>query len=456
MPVGPRRAGCWIGRQVRDRCRVSAGCWTLVAMLGCTLTPVCGGDAPQGGDEIKLRRGGAFQAEVIRTPEQNGGRYELRLENGAVIEIDQREVDSVVAPQSVESDYQAELKRHDLTTADGHMAMAEWCQVNRLRIQKVKHLRKVIEIDPEHEHARRLLGYTRHIVSGKWVLRDEYFQSIGYVRDGAAMRLPVAQQVEEQERAHREAVNEWKGKIPRWIKLLENERRFAEARTELESIDDVKAIPVLVDAYQRLSGSKRPVEYHRDVKSLLIGIVSQFDILSARLFLVELALNEPDDVLREEAARILKQKHATWTADYLISRLKRIPPSADGMIHDREAIAVRDFISRAATMLESLETDVSEAILPLINLIYINRVLVPVAAPQRGGLGGASFGSDGSIGMSQGSPKPQPRPVNIRIEPARVALIKLTDQRFDYDKQAWLDWYLSQTLPAKIDLRRLD
>lgn len=408
------------------------------------------------GDEIKLRRGGSFEATVVKSPEDNNGNYEFRLSNGAVIQVAKREVDSIVSPQSTEANYQAELSNHDLSTVEGHLEMVEWCQKQNLRIQKVKHLRRVVEIDPDNEQARRLLGYTRHIVTGKWVLRDEYYQSIGYVRDGTTMRLPQAQKVEQEEKNHKAAVIEWKGKIPRLITLLRNQRKFAEAKEELESIDDVKAIPVLVDTYEKLSRKKQISDFDRQVKSMLMGILAKFDILSAKLFLVNVALNEPDDVMQEDAKQILQKKHAKWTAEYLISRLNRIPPTSTGLIPDREAIAIRNFIGRAATILQELNTDTDEAILPLINLISINRVLLPLAQPKKGGLGGASFDSNGGVGMSQGSKKPEPRPVTIRIEPARVALIKMTEQRFDYDKKSWLNWYLSNTLPTKIDLRRLD
>ena len=34
------------------------------------------------------------------------------------------------------------------------------------------------------------------------------------------------------------------------------------------------------------------------------------------------------------------------------------------------------------------------------------------------------------------------------------ALVKLTDNDFDYNQQRWLDWYLSQTTPPNLDLRR--
>lgn len=407
-------------------------------------------------DEIKLRRGGSLKGIIQKTPEENGGYYEILLETGGLLKLLKNEVDSVVAPQSSTESYQAELKKHDLSSVEGHLNLAKWCQENKLRVQKTKHLRKVIELDPDQSAARRLLGYTRHLHTGKWVLRDEYYQSIGYVGNGTTMRLPAALLVESEQKKHRDAVIQWKGKIPRLITLLKNPRKFAEAKSELEEIEDVKSIAVLIDIYTKTGKKKQFSQFDRETRSLLMSIIAKFEILSAKAFLVNVALYEMDDVLQDEALRVLKSKHAPWTAEYLIARLNRIPPALTTMIHDRQAAEQLEFIGRAAAILQELETDVSEAILPLINLVYINRVLVPVAQPKRGGLGGATFSKNGGVGLNQGSEKPKPRAVQIEVELARIALVKLTEQRLGYNKGAWLDWYLSKSIPPRVDLRRLD
>lgn len=427
-------------------------CWGLVALLAISIGNV--GDSFA--DEIRLIRGGSYKGQVIKEPSENNGFYEFKLENGGILKIAKNEVDKVARPQSSNASYREELAKHDVSTAEGNLAIAEWCQKNDLRVLREKHLRKVVEIDPNNTKARRHLGYTRHVLTGKWVVRDEYFHSIGYVGRGTTMRLPAAVIVEAENKKHRDAVIQWKGKIPRLIKLLKNPRRFAEAKTELEEIDDVKAIPVLIDIYSKTGKRGSAVEFDRDVKSLLMSIVAKMDILSAKSFLVQVAMFERDDVLQDEAAQILKKKYPQWTADYLIARLNSIPATIHSMTDERAVVRDRDFIARAAVILRELEADTSESILPLINLISINRILPPAASPKKGGLGGASFGKDGSVAMNQGGEKPKARPVNIRIEQARVALIGMTEQRFDYNKAAWLSWYLNRTLPQVIDLRRMD
>ncbi|MEC9093059.1 MAG: hypothetical protein VX438_10165 [Planctomycetota bacterium] len=407
-------------------------------------------------DEIKLRRGGVIHGTVQKTPDSNNGFYQILLDGGGLLKLAAKEVDSVVAPQASQADYQAEAAAHDLETVQGHLDLAEWCLEKKLRIQRSKHLRKVIQLEPNHESARRLLGYTRHLRTGKWVLRDEYYQSIGYVGSGTTMRLPAGLLVESEQKKHREALNQWKTQVPRLITFLKNPRKSEQARADLQAIDDLKAIEVLVDTYQKLGQRSVSTAFDRDLRSLVMNVIAKFDILSAKSFLLNVGLFERDDVLQDEALQILKAKHAVWATEYLVARLNRIPPVLKSLVNDATAIEHRDFISRAAIVLGQLETDASEAILPLINLVYINRVLVPLAPAKRGGLGGATFSKNGGVGMNQGSEKPVPRPVRIEIEAARIALVQLTEQRLGYNKTAWLDWYLSRTIPPRVDLRRLD
>ena len=449
-PVNPARS-----QSLRGQCH-SFLHWFLLAgpFLLATFSTAIQGDVRA--DVIELRRGGSHEGKILRQPEENGGFYEIELANGGILRIDKREVERVVQPQSSVSVYQSELANHDLATVAGQMEMVKWCQEQRLRVQKAKHLRKIIEIDPDHEAARRLLGYTRHIVTGKWVVREEYYQSIGYVGQGASMRLPAGLLVDNEKKKHAEAVRDWNVRINRLLTLLKNQRKFAEAKAELEGIEDPKAIPVLISNYQKIGKRGTLSDFDREVKSMILNLVGRFDILSARSFLVEVALFEPNDVLQDEAERLVKSGFAEWAAEYLVARLKRIRPTIVEMVPDAMAVRDRDFVARAAVILKGLETDTSEAVLPLINLVVLERLLPPLKPQKKGGLGGASFGKDGGVAMNQGSEKPKPRPIRIDMVTVQTVLTGMTEQRFGNDKNSWLQWYLSRTLPGTVDLRRLD
>lgn len=51
--------------------------------------------------------------------------------------------------------------------AEAHYKLAMWCKENRLTREKLRELKKVIEIDPDHAKARAALKYLK--IDGKWV-----------------------------------------------------------------------------------------------------------------------------------------------------------------------------------------------------------------------------------------------------------------------------------------------
>nr|ABX10703.1 hypothetical protein 8FN_25 [uncultured planctomycete 8FN] len=416
------------------------------------------GDIPTAvdADEIRLRRGGSYQGTILKMPEETGGFYEFKLANGGLIRLAKSEVDSISEPQSSLVEYQEALTKVDLETVKGQLLIADWCRDNRLRIQREFHLRKIIALDPDHQLARRLLGYEQDKRTGKWVLLTEYFQSIGYIRNGTSMQLPLAKVVETEKKTHDDAVRKWQSDIQVWLRLLNNQKRYAEVRQKLEDIDDVKTVPILIQKYNQLGARGKLSDNDRELKSFLMMIIAKFDVLSARTFLANEALFQPNDVLQDEAEQYASDLYGVWLAKYLITRLNRISPAERLEKRDQTVALEAKMINRAATILKNLEVDVSDAILPLINLLYIDRVLPAITTGKKGNLGGATFDKNGGVGMQQGAPKPKKRPVRIENEQVKVTLLILTEQRFEYSKLDWLNWYLSKTLPPSIDLRRTE
>ena len=70
-----------------------------------------------------------------------------------------------------------------------------------------------------------------------------------------------------------------------------------------------------------------------------------------------------------------------------------------------------------------------------------------------GGRGNGNINA-GTGGLSVGRTKPKKVDEIRNNKEVLSALVKLTDNDFDYNQQRWLDWYLSQTTPPNLDLRR--
>ncbi|MBI1850025.1 MAG: CAP domain-containing protein [Planctomycetes bacterium] len=67
--------------------------------------------------------------------------------------------------------YAERLKKIKDGDAAAYFSLAQWCRTHKLDDESKAELQKVIEIDPEHEAARRQLGFTK--VDGAWVTREE-------------------------------------------------------------------------------------------------------------------------------------------------------------------------------------------------------------------------------------------------------------------------------------------
>lgn len=68
-------------------------------------------------------------------------------------------------------------------TADGHLALADWCASHRLPAQETAHLNRVLQLAPDQVAVRQRLGYQR--VSGTWVRGQDLWQGLQLNRQTA-------------------------------------------------------------------------------------------------------------------------------------------------------------------------------------------------------------------------------------------------------------------------------
>lgn len=57
-------------------------------------------------------------------------------------------------------------------TADGQFKLGQWCDRKKLKEEAIRHYERAIEIDPDHEGARKALGYRR--ILGRWLRQVDY------------------------------------------------------------------------------------------------------------------------------------------------------------------------------------------------------------------------------------------------------------------------------------------
>lgn len=151
--------------------------------------------------------------------------------NAGFVEKDRQWVKMEVVVKLTEKDrrwlrYQSRRAKAPDTVA-GQMELADWCAAQKMRDQERSHLTRVIEIEPDHQLARRRLGFLR--VDNQWISRDELQRQ----RDEAAQAA--------------KDLNRWR---PRVVKIRDGlldrstkRREFAIA--QLREMDTKASIPAL-------------------------------------------------------------------------------------------------------------------------------------------------------------------------------------------------------------------
>jgi len=135
-------------------------------------------------DTVTLHGGGRIVGQIINSPEgQTDETVTIQTEDQAIISIPKSEVKEIISLSEVQAEYQR-LRQQTPDTVEGHWKLAEWCRDHNLSKEREVHLRRIIELDPEHQRARALLGYQK--VGDQWKTRDEIMKSMGmsFIRGG--------------------------------------------------------------------------------------------------------------------------------------------------------------------------------------------------------------------------------------------------------------------------------
>ncbi|MDQ7778146.1 MAG: hypothetical protein RDV41_00350 [Planctomycetota bacterium] len=126
-------------------------------------------------DILHLDGGGKVEGVVT----DKGTHYEVltttgtsTIQKGQVLMIERKE--SVIEKYRTAA---AEVKKDD---AEGHFGLAMICKEGKWASKMREELQKVIEINPDHEGARKELGFEKY--EGKWMTHDEVMAAKGFLK----------------------------------------------------------------------------------------------------------------------------------------------------------------------------------------------------------------------------------------------------------------------------------
>ena len=161
---------------------------------------------PAFADVLELKSGGRIDGILLNPDESPRTKYVMRLETGGEITFAVRDVESHLPLSEALRRYRSNLAKMP-ATAEANWTLAEWCKDKGLRTERQLHLEATVQLDSDHENARRALGYTR--LRGEWRKREDFMRERGFVIHEGRWRLPQDVELDKQRRENELASKRW-------------------------------------------------------------------------------------------------------------------------------------------------------------------------------------------------------------------------------------------------------
>lgn len=384
--------------------------------LGCAALLVTGLVRTAPAEVFVLANGGRVVGELLNPEEPLRQTYVIRTSQGVELTLDRAQVKQVQRSRPDEQEYEKLAPRYTDTVA-GQWALAEWCGEHKLRAQREVHLRRVIELDPNHVDARRALGYAKY--GNQWKTLEEAKTERGLILDRGEWILPQEKQAREEKREVEAAERAWVPKLRRMIAAAND----SDSRDALATISDPVAVVALGDAMKR--------ESRDEVRILLVQSLGRIGNAGAIRILADCAMEDQVAEVRHECLQQLKRNPAASSGDHFVGFLR----NKDNAVVNRAGEALK-YVGGPS------------AISPLINaLVTTHKRIVMPPKPN------ASFDNRGGTNLSAGG---GPVEVKYQVENRAVleALVALTGVNFGFDEKAWSRWHAAHRREGNTNTRR--
>jgi len=395
-----------------------AGLMALVVLS----TPWCGVAL---GDVFLLTGGGRVVGELLNPDETPRETYAVKTESGGQITLLRSQVNEWLRPRPAVVEYEKIRPRHP-DTVEGQWALAEWCREHTLLAEREVHLERILELDPDHEKARRALGYFKR--NGKWTTEEDVRKRDGFVRRGGRWVLPQEVEIEQERKEVKVARGEWMKKLSQWRDWIGTNRTML-AYQNIQKIDDPFAIPALAAALRD--------DPDDQTRLLCIEALARIGTPLAKEGLAISALADPVPEVRLTCLDFLKEGKSAEVVGYFIDRLRS---------------KNNNEVNLAAVALRHLEDPT--AIGPLVDaLVTVHKFKVSSKNPGQisttFGTGGG--GSPGGLAVG-GGPKIVAQP--FCNQAVLDALVSITGVNFGFDVGRWKAWHAARQRSLQIDARR--
>lgn len=385
----------------------------------------CGGSVVRA-DRVELVQGGQIDGIIQPAAPGESSQIVVRLASGALITIAADQIKAIERRSPAQDEYDRRAAGlHD--AASEHWAMAEWCRQNELAELRQVHLRRVLELEPDHVGARHALGFSQ--LGGKWVQSEEFRKASGYQLYRGQWRLPQEIELLETRRRRDLAQKEMAARLRRLRAALDEPGRREETLEQWSGLDDAIAVKPLSDLLDR-----EPV---RAARILYVEVLGRIGLPAADA-LLKRSIEDLDEEVR-------------FAAFAEVQKLR--PPQAGKFYLDllRNENNVR--INRAAWALGELgDTSYIE---PLMHALVTTHTITQTSGNANPDAVTTSFGSGGTS-FAAGSSK-KTFQVTAPNEEVLRALVKLSGGvSFNYDLAGWKRWLASRQQASQGPLRPRD
>lgn len=394
-------------------------------------------------DQVLLHSGQTLYGSV--TPTRNGPgnteELELVLDDGTKLILQRDLYQSWKSEPAALPEYRERLEKA-VRTVDSQWALAQWCKEKNLKPQADTHARIVVELDPEHEPARRALDHQR--IRGRWQDPEAEKKKQGQVKVKNDWVLPEIIDIQNAMAAYNEKQLAWKKELNLLFRQATGtSAKAGEATAKIRSVRDPEAVDALV---ARLVQTK-PIPTIPE-RSVIIEVLCEIPTHSSTMALLDYYMdNRDDNEGRDRAIRAIAKRpaHQPQVARRLVQDLD-VDKNGDREKLTNRALALDNHLrlERAATALRVINASVGiEALIVSIQVPYTIKVKVQENAALSGGNvqggGGTREITDTFV---------------LENLSAVETLEKFTGQKFGKNQDAWLKWWIAENTPQYLNLRR--
>jgi hypothetical protein len=391
------------------------------------------------GDVIKLNNGGELRGQMNRSQAATGeGPLEIETLSGIRVLVSRDDV-LLFSFRSLKTEEYETLARNAPRTVEAQWELYQHCRRNNFREESQSHLEQVIEIDPDHEEARKLLDHVRH--KGVWVPREEMMLEQGYVKYKRRYITLQEMALIERSTADAEAEREWTDRIRRWQSSLNSSdpNKVNAALTALREISDPKAIAGLVKVFRN--------HPHKDARLLMVQVLA--GIASEKIVepLTDRALFDSEGEVRLHALAAIPQRYYPQAAHVFAYRLRHsdntvVRHAGIGLKHVGDEQVLGDLINALVT------THTVTVQVPVRKATVSFGGSQPILPPEvEAGLSAGKYPFGVIVAPPVLPADIELKQVNVkrvsRNQEVLAALEHLTGESFGFDERAWRLWLAS-------------